>query len=233
MIPTDTVTGHPYTPSWRADAANPPRYFLRGGSILERTQLEAELAGQYSAGRVYPSELYDAAREGVSVLLPSAEDAERIIELIGRQQEEEIAGAQSLNAMERNDLIEVYGALGRHWAPYRELMAQQARRRELAPLLAFSRFCTGWENIFDISDQPVAFEMGSDRLIPDGVLRRIDAMEMKAAGSYAFQLLYGTTEVRNFQQPSPSEGDQMISSPGTPRADGKSKAKSGRKTPGS
>lgn len=115
--------------------------------------------------------------------------------------------------------------LVQHWAEYRELVAQQARRREIAPIVVFRRFCIGWENV------DVSFSRGKDKLIPEEVLTKIDPMEMVGAGNFGYGLLYGATDDRTFQQPSQSDAAPSTLSSDVSRADGTSTANDGPTTP--
>lgn len=222
MIATDTTTSHPFTPRWRDAEAAAPVYFLRAPSVIERGQIEAELSGEHGAGRVFEFELISAFRNGLMTLLAGDPGLDRLIELVDREGEGEVLAAE-----DRQALIEARAVLVQHWPEYRELVAQRDRRREIAPIVVFRRLCTGWENV------DVPFLRGSDRLIPDGTLMRIDPLELTAAGNFGYGLMYGAADERNFPQPSPSDDGPATSPSDTSRADGTSKAKGGRKTPAS
>lgn len=219
MIATDTVTPHRFTPQWREEEAAAPVYLLRAPSVIERGQIEAELSGEHAAGRVFGFELLAAFRNGLHALLEGDPDLDHLVELVDRE-----ADGETLAVEDRQALIEARAVLVRHWPEYRELCAQRDRRREIAPIVVFRRLCTGWENV------DVPFSRGSDRLIPDGTLMRIDPLEMTAAGNFGYGLMYGAADERNFPPPSPSAEDPVTSSSDTSRADGTSKDKDGRKT---
>lgn len=222
MIATDTVTAHRFTPKWREGEAAAPVYLLRAPSVIERGQIEAELSGEHGAGRVFEFELIAAFRNGLLTLLDGDAGLDRLVELVDREAEGEVLAAD-----DRQALIEARAVLVKHWPEYRELVAQRDRRREIAPIVVFRRLCTGWENV------DVPFSRGSDRMVPDGTLMRIDPLEMIAAGNFGYGLMYGAADDRNFPQPSPSAEDPATSPSDTSRADGTSKGSAGRKTRGS
>ncbi|MCK0533403.1 hypothetical protein [Sphingobium agri] len=222
MIPTDTKTGHDYVPSWRKSEAAPPRYFFRAASVIERAQMEAELSGEQAAGRVFPFELIAAFRNGLHALLSGDPGIDTLLELIETEARGEI-----LTGDDRQALIQARGVLAQHWPEYRELVAQQERRKEIAPIVVFRRFCIGWDNV------DVTWSLGKDRQIPEAVLAQIDPMEMIGAGNFGYGLLYGATDDRTFQQPSQSDADPSTSSSDMSRADGTSAASDGPATPAS
>lgn len=220
MIATDTTTGHPYTPSWMKDADKPPRYFFRAAGVVERAQMEAELSGEYAAGRVYPFELIAAFRSGLQALLADDPGLDTLIELV----ETEATGTP-LSDDDRQALVQARSVLVRHWPEYRELVAQQDRRKEIAPIVVFRRFCIGWENV------ETPFARGKDKQIPEGVLAKIDPMEMVGAGNFGYGLLYGAVDDRTFPQPSQSDAALSTLSSDVSRADGTSTASDGQKIP--
>ncbi|KEZ00595.1 hypothetical protein AI27_17870 [Sphingomonas sp. BHC-A] len=222
MIPTDTTTGHSYVPSWRKEEEKAPRYFFRAAGVVERAQMEAELSGTFAAGRVFPFEMISAFRNGLQALLADDPGIDTLLELV----ETESRG-EKLAADDRQALIQARAVLAQHWPEYRELVAQQERRKEIAPIVVFRRFCIGWENV----DAP--WSLGKDRQIPEDVLVKIDPMEMIGAGNFGYGLIYGATDDRTFQQPSQSDADPSTSSSDTSRADGTSTANDGPAIPGS
>lgn len=222
MTATDTTTGHPYTPSWLADQPKPPRYFFRGASVIERAQMEAELSGEHAAGRVFPYELIRAFRNGLMALLAGDPGLDDLLEAVEAESQGKVLADD-----QRQALVQAKAIISRHWPEYRELVAQQERRKEIAPVIVFARFCTGWENV------EAEWSLGKDRKIPDATLLKIDSFEMMSAGNFGYGLLYGDTDERTFQQPSQSDADLSTSSSDTSRADGSSAASDGQKTPGS
>lgn len=222
MIPTDITTGHPYVPSWRTGDANPPKYYFRAASVIERSQIEAELSGEFEAGRVFTFEVVTAFRNGLNALLEGDPELDHLLELVASEAEGVVIAGD-----DRQALVEARAVLVRHWPEYRELIAQQERRKEIAPVLLFRRLCIGWNNV------DVDFALGKDKLVPEAVLAKIDPMEMIGAGNFAYGLLYAGNEDRNFPPPSQSDAAPSTSSSDVSRVDGKSKAKGGRKTPAS
>lgn len=222
MTATDTATGHPYTPSWRESEPKPPRYYFRAASVIERAQMEAELSGEHAAGRVFPFELIRAFRNGLMALLADDPGLDDLVQMV----EDESQG-KVLADNDRQALIEARAIIARHWPEYRELVAQQERRKEIAPVLVFARFCTGWDNV------EAEWSLGKDRKIPDATLLKIDSVEMIGAGNYGYSLLYGDTDERTFPQPSQSDAAPSTSSSDTSRAAGSSAANDGPTIPGS
>lgn len=220
MIPTDTTTGHGYTPSWRKDDPKAPRYFFRAASVIERAQMEAELSGEHAAGRVFPFEMVAAFRSGLQVLLADDPAIDTLLELVEAE-----AGGKTLGEEDRQTLIQARAVLAQHWPAYRELVAQQERRKEIAPIVVFRRFCIGWDNV------DATFILGKDKAIPEAVLAQIDPMEMIGAGNFGYGLLYGSAADRDFQQPLPSDAAPSTSPSGMSMADGSSMASDGPAIP--
>lgn len=209
MILASTTEPVRFTPAWREQDADAPVYLLRAGSVLERSQLEAELAGPLRAGRVFGFELREAVIGGVQALMKDDPDQDRVLALLGDEQEE---GA-TLSDADARLLTEVRGVLAQHWPPYGDLIAQLERRREMAPLAAFRRFCTGWEG-----GAPGKHEYGRDGLVTDAALRRLDPLELMAAGNHAYELLYAGGQEGNSARPAPSESGPATSSSDAPSA---------------
>jgi len=220
MIPTDTTTGHGYVPSWRKDEEAAPRYFFRAAGVLERAQMEAELSGTFAAGRVFPFELISAFRNGLQALLAEDPGIDTLLELVERESQ-----GEKLAADDRQALIQARAVLAQHWPEYRELVAQQERRKEIAPIVVFRRFCIGWDNV------DATWSKGKDGQIPEAVLMKIDPMEMMGAGNFGYGLIYHAADDRTFQQPSQSDADLSTSSSDTSRADGTSTANDGPAIP--
>ena len=53
MISLSTSAPVRWSPPWREGAAGAPVYLIRAGSVIEREMLEAELAGEHRAGKVF------------------------------------------------------------------------------------------------------------------------------------------------------------------------------------
>ncbi len=221
MLSTKEAKRH--TPPWlkKEDA---PVYLLRSGSVIERSLVEAELAGEYQAGRVFAFELMEAFRSGIVTLLGQTADADQILGLAGA--ELALEKGETLPPDEAKMLDEAREELARHWPPYRSIVARQSRRKELAPVIAFRRLCVGWENV------SATFQKGPDGLIPLALLEEIDPLELISAGNAAYGMLYPSeADEGNSRRPSPSDEAPRPLTSRAPKAAGKSTGKGGRKTP--
>lgn len=214
MILTNTTETVPFTPRWlcEEDGETPKPgasvFHLRAGGVIERSQLEAELSGKFGAGRVYGFELRQAIRNGVVALLANDPEFDRVIGLIDTDAEA-AAGGDAMDAADAYLFAEIRSVLATSWPEYRDLVAQLERRRELAPVLAFRRFCTGWQNV------SAAHVVGPDRCITDAALRGVDPLEMLSAGNRAYSLLYADEQAGNSARPGSSAKDP----PTSPSAD--------------
>lgn len=192
MILTSTTETVAYTPEWRAGDAQ-PKYFLRSGSVIERGQMEAELAGEHRAGLVLGFQLVAVTREGVAALLADDPELDRVLGLVEAEAEHVRAvasgeTAEPLAADELQLLARVRDVLAQHWPDYRELVAQQARRQQIAPIVAFARFCMGWSDVMDDKGRPVPFAKGADGRVAEASLGRVPHFELMMAGRRAFNL---------------------------------------------
>ncbi len=224
MIAT-TTKPIPFTPAWREGDPAAPVFLLAPAGVVERSLMEAELAGRYNAGRVYSFELLAAIRSGVVALLDGDEAQGRILELIDIEQE---SGEAELTPADVALLAEVRKILAASWPEYRDLREQMERRRELAPIVALRHFCTG------IAAPGVTFKRGLDGKVSEATLQQLEPLEMTAAGNRAFQLAYLTEEDRgNSARPSSSDDGQPTSGSDAPStAAGSSTDDAGAKTPG-
>lgn len=227
MITTSTAETVDYTPPWFDTPGNsdksPPKFFLRAGSVIERGQMEAELAGKYQSGQVYGYELRAAILGGVQKLLAEDPELDRVLALL-EVEAEEIASAGSDDTVEPGDtdgategtpdkkpgegptsklsdeerqlLDEVRKVLAEHWPPYRELVEQLERRREIAPIVALRRFCTGWENVTNDKNKAVPFTRNRDG-VTDAALGQIKRLELMVAGNRAYALQYAAGQEGN------------------------------------
>jgi hypothetical protein len=220
-----------FTPAYRQNEDAPPVYHLRVGSVIERASFEAELAGEHRAGEVAPWDLALALAEGIAALLAEAPDRDRVLELAAADNLDE------LSADDRQLIKEVTEVISEHWPAYRALVAQQERRRQILPVLAFRRFCKGWENVNRFDGSAVIHSASVDGMVSLEALAGLPPMELKLAGIRAFNLLYGTGEAGNSARPSKSDDGQATSdSDDTSTAAGKSRParkSSGKKTRGS
>ncbi|MDX3885986.1 MAG: hypothetical protein QHC65_16300 [Sphingomonas sp.] len=211
----------PFTPKWREGEKKPPVYLIRVGDVIERSIFEAELAGKYGAGQVYAFEFAQAAVDGIQALLAGDPQLDDLLALVNAEM-----NGDTISADDRQKLARMRDVLTQHWPAYALLIERQARRRELAPVLAFRRFCVGWENV------KAEFARDRDGFVSAAALRGIDPLEMTAAGHHTFGLLYAAGEEENFPQPSKSD-DAPGTSPSasaSKAAAGKSGAKGGRRT---
>lgn len=220
MILTSTTATVPFTPSWQCVDGEPkpgaPVFHIRAGGVIERGQLEAELAGPYRAGRVYGFELRGAMRTGVVALLADDPEFERVLGLIDAEAEAEAGGA-TLTEDDAQFFAQIRNILAESWPEYRDLVAQLERRRELAPVLAFRRFCAGWDHV------AVPHALGRDRCVTEAALRGVDPLDMLAAGNRAYSLLYADDQAGNSERPGSSAKDLKTStSVDTSTADGRS-----------
>lgn len=222
MILTSTTETVAFTPPWRTDA-DAPVFHLRAASVMERGQMEAEVAGTYQAASVMPWDLRAACVDGVNALLDKDPAQDQVLALI----EAEASGEGEPLAGDDLRLIEeVRKVLAEHWPPYRDLIAQMERRRALLPIVALRRFCTG------IEAKGVTFTRDRTGQVSEATLAQLDPLEMTMAGSRAYALAYGADAEKNLPPPSLSEdGPATSGSDATSKAAGRSGRKSGRKTP--
>lgn len=212
MISTSTTEPDRYTPAWRA-GTDAPVYLIRAGSVRERAALEAELSGSHRAGRIYGFELTQAVRDGIALFLADDPAQERVLAvldqegdvddraakaLVDGQADEALAIRAEISARDRQLLADVRGVLAEHYGPYRDLLAQRARRLEMAPIEALRRFLVGFENV------NAPFTRDRDGMVSEATLAAIDPLELSAAGNHAYGMLYGGGQKRPLAQPSPS-----------------------------
>lgn len=222
MILTSTTETVAFTPPWRTDT-DAPVFHLRAASVMERGQMEAEVAGTYQAASVMPWDLRAACIDGVNALLDGDQAQDQVLALI----EAEAAGdGEPLAGDDLRLIEEVRKVLAEHWPPYRDLIAQMERRRALLPIVALKRFCTG------IEAKGVTFTRDRTGQVSEATLAQLDPLEMTMAGSRAYALAYGADAEKNSPPPLQSEDGQATSgSDATSKAAGRSGRKSGRKTP--
>jgi hypothetical protein len=195
------------------------RYFFRAGDVLERADFEAELAGEHRAGNVYPFEYAAVFAEGVRALLADSPDqAAQLIELA--QSEAALEKDETLPAEDVAALAQARELLEQYWPAYRALTGRDERRHEIAPVLAFRRFCTGWEG-----EGLPDFALGADRQVSLETMAALPSLDIKAGGSFAYRLLYGRggDAEKNSDGPLPSgKGPTTSPSPG-PKGAGRSR----------
>lgn len=214
MIPTTTDAVRFVLPMFEPDDDKAPAFFLRAGNVNERQALEAELAGDYRAGRVYDFELAACFAEGVAELM--ADDPGRDALLSLAEAEDNLAEGERLPAAERQMLAKAREILAEHWPEYRSLMAQANRRRQFKPLVAFRRFCVGWENVQQASNAklPAVHAAGPDKLVTLFATAQIKPLWLTIAGNRAYDLLYPTDQEKNSDAPSKSDEGPATSNSG-------------------
>lgn len=191
-----------YRPGEKPDAKSKggkdtrPGFRIRMASLLERGAFDAELEGRHGAAPVPAFVMLDTAIAGVHALL-EGDEAAQIEELLRSFHAEAGAERAEVSKEERAQIAEIEAVLAKSWPAYRQLVEQNARWRNLMPLLAFQRFVDDWENLEDTEGKPIAFERGKDGEIPDAVLRRIHPALLFAAGNRAYNFQYGVGEEKN------------------------------------
>ena len=231
MILTSTTQTIPFTPPWLDGQPGAPVFHLRAGSVIERGQMEAELAGPYRAGRVLGYELRLAIRSGVETLLAGDAELDRLLGLIEAEADGETA---DFTDDDKRLLSETRAVLAEHWPDYRDLVAQLERRNQIAPIVALRRFCVGWDRAKRDDGVSAVFDRGRDGLVTEAALGGLAHLEMLMAGNRAYSLQYAHGQEGNSQRPSSSDdGQQTSSSDDTSRADGESATPPGKKTLGS
>lgn len=249
MLISDARTPVRYTPPWVQDS-DPPVFFLRAGTVIERELFEADLAGRFNARVVYAHELRDAMLSGLRQFA-DADDLDRLMA---------VALAGLSGKLENDADTAVYSALEtqmrENWPPYHALCQRLETRRALIPTLAFMKFCTGWEFVFaaDTPDgeapEPLVYARDGIGLVDQDVMRRLDPLMMRAAGNQAYQMLgVMPGQRKNSAPPSRSGGDKGTSTSPPPkpastakaarkggsstgRSGGKTRSRSSRKTSG-
>lgn len=220
-----TTAVHRFVPHWRTDDADPPTYLLRAGSVIERETLEAELAGEHRAGRVWPYELATILCEAFRAI--GGEDVGLLISLVEREQAHALKNGEKLDDADQATLDGARAVAIQYWPDYAELVAQMQRRELLLPIVAFRRFCTGWENV------AAPYKRGLGGVVHDDALKGVEPMQMRVAGIKAYNLLYlDPSAEKNSAAPSPSSDTPPISGSGAPLdPDGTSAPTDGPKTP--
>jgi hypothetical protein len=226
MIATSTSQRVPFTPPWLTGRAGAPVFFIRPGSLVERSQLEATLASHpYNAGKVYPWDLADVAADAARALL-NGEALAQVLEALSTLRG--AGGIESVPLAQRQLLIGVDGALMEAWPEYADLRAREARRTEFMPLLACKQFLVGWEGM------ETPFTADKDGKASEDALRALGSLFLPVVGMEAYRLLYAEDQRPLSPPPSKSAPDRVTSPAGARRRSaakaGTSTGKSGRKT---
>lgn len=212
----------PFTPEWLEGTEGAPVYHVKVGGVMERSTLEAELEGRHRARRVFGFELAAAFESGVNALLSDDPERETLISLVHQE-----ALGETVTPQERQLLASVRDVLAQHWPEYALLMEAAARRKEIAPVLSFRRFVVAVER----DGARIDLARGPDMMLTEAALRSIPNLELIRVGNFAYSLLYGGGEERNFQQPSKSDAaPETSNSADMSKAAGKSGASAGKKT---
>lgn len=229
MILTSTTEAVEFRVPWRTDDPKAPVFFLRAGSVIERGQMEAEIAGPHRAALVHGFELRAAVKNGITTLLGDDPEHESLIALFDTELEHEIAKGEAqgkgqeppadpLSAEDRQKIAAVHSILGEHWPEYRELQAQMQRRRQIMPIVALKRFCT------NIVAPGLTFARSFDGQVSEATLAALQPMEMMFAGDRAYTLQYGSgeeAEKNSERPPSSGAGPKSSGSPAKSKAAGK------------
>ncbi len=225
MVVTSTAP-KPWSPPWDPKTA----FMVRAADVLERGEFEAELAS-FGAGRIFPFQIEQAFMEGVEALLADhPADIERIREV--QAAFEALEPGQKLPAEEQGLIEGAREAVRAHWPAFRALIAQEAKRQEIMPTLAFRRFCTGWEG-GNIDGSPLPeYRAGIDRLILLDTMKAVDPILIRLVGLHAHNLMWATGDAKNSAAPLPSDKSQAPSED-TSRKGGSSAGNTGRRTPSS
>lgn len=191
-----------YRPGETADQAEEdrkklPGFRIRMASLIERGEFDAELEGRHDAGAVPTFIMLETAIAGVRALLKADEAAEiedllRSFHSDGGDSDKEPPGET-----ERQQVAEIEAILKKSWPAYRQLCEQNARYRNIMPLLAFRRFVDEFENVSDVDGEPLSFERDKSGLVAESVLRRLHPALIYAVGSRAYSFQYAAGEEKN------------------------------------
>ncbi len=175
------------------EADTRPAFLLRMASLMERGAFDAELEGRHQAAPVPAFVMLDTAIAGVHAL--AGEEAPELEQLLRSVNSE--SGPAEISEAEQAQIAEVQAILSKSWPPYRQLVEQNARYRNLMPLLAFQRFVDGWENVEGTDGKPVEYARDKGGNIPDAALRRIHPALIYAVGNRAHNFQYAAGEEKN------------------------------------
>lgn len=207
-----------------------PKFHLRGGDTIERGIMEGELAGPpYMAREVFPWEFTTALRTGVETLLAGDDGLDEILDLINSAAQGDERG---LDEAQKQKLQQVRTIMAEHWPDYSALVACDQRRRTIAPIVAFRRYCVGIEGNASKEAGTVDFKRDAlTGLVSDDTLKQVDPLLLTFAGNEAFLLQYGGGHVKNSERLSKSGENPRTSGPaGTSTAAGSSAKTPGKKT---
>lgn len=227
MILTSTTETVPYTPEWLQGAVDAPVFHLRAGSTIERGQMCAQLDGPLQAAKVWSHQLQEAQLKGLETLFADDPEYDRLVTLFSAEADE----AKAFTDDDKQLIEQATRLLVQHWPDFADLVAQMQRRRELVPIVALTRFCAGWDNVRDAEGEMVPFETDRNGHVADRALRRVQELDLLAAGNRAYAMQFGAGEEKNSERPSSSDAGQTTSEEVSPPARaGKSKGRAGAKT---
>lgn len=170
-----------------------PGFRIRMASLIERGVFDAELEGRHQASPVPAFVMLDTAIAGVHAL--AGDEAAELEELLRGFHGDDTRS--EVTPEERAQIAEIEVILAKSWPAYRQLVEQNARYRNLMPLLAFQRFIDDFDKVTGTDGKPVEFERDKSGAIPDSVLRRIHPALIYAAGNRAYNFQYAAGEEKN------------------------------------
>lgn len=206
MIGLSTTTPNRWSPPWLAGDPDSPVFLWVSGSTIDRALLEAQADGEYQAGRVFQHDFDAAFIEGVNTLLHDDPEKDHLIGLMASQ-----SAGEPLSPEEAATLFEAKSSMARHWPAYRALVAQQARRNKILPLLAFARFVRGWQGLVDNDDLPLAYLRDGVGGVAESVLRLVPEQYVIGLGSEIYASLYAGAQEKNSAPLLKSEDGQPTS----------------------
>lgn len=213
----------PFTPPWLEGEECKPVFLLRAAPVWERAEYEAELDAS-GAGDVLWLEFDAEFEKGLRTLLAdSPDDVALMLELLAQER-----GGESLAEVDKAMLDQVREQLDQHWPGWKALKRREARRRALAPILAFRTFCAGWENVTGVDGQPLPFARDARGHVAEAALAALDPLVLTVTGWKAHALQYNRGMEKNSAPPLKSDDAPKTSEAA---AAGKSRAKTGPKTP--
>ena len=222
MILTSTTETTPFRLPWRENDPKAPVFHLRAADVIERATMEAELSGPHRAGKVWGFELAAAVRSGIESLLADDPGKDRLLEMLDAESSGE---ADGVSAEDAQLLTQVRAVLAEHWPDYQALVAQIERRRVIAPIVAFQRYCVG------IDAPGLTFKRGVDGKVSEATLSALDPLELEVAGNRAYALQYADGQAGNSPPLSQSDDSPADLNSGEPsKAAGSSVKRTGKKT---
>lgn len=168
--------------------AKAPAYFYRAVTKLERAQHGRDVS---AAGARCPSqaELISELRVAVNTIVLS-DDRPILLELIDNLQ------AQTANEQDLSAAKALENVVRANWPAYAKLLADREYYMQVASLLAFKRFVTGWENV----DVPF---VTTGRLLSEDSFEAVDSGDAMEVG-WAALLASSVTAGDEKKSPSPS-----------------------------